>query len=379
MRFVDEYRDRGKAEALGVRIAELCPPGRHYKLMEVCGGHTYTIYKHGLEHYLPENVELVHGPGCPVCVIPMGRVDDAISLALRPEVTLTCFGDMLRVPGAKRTLLDARANGADVRVVYSPLDALKLAWEETGREVVFVAIGFETTAPSTAVTVLRAAARQTTNFSIFCNHVTIIPPLQAILSSPDVDIDGFVGPGHVSAIIGCRPYQVIASQYQKPLVVSGFEPLDVLQSVYMLIKQLVEGRTEVENQYRRVVPWEGNPRALAVIDQTMQLRPHFEWRGLGSIPWSAHKLRDEYAAYDAEERYKVPGVRVADPRACQCGQVLRGRLKPWECRVFGTACTPEHPIGTCMVSSEGACAACYNFGDHRPVRAAARPEQGVMT
>lgn len=374
MRFVDEYRDRSKAAALAVRIAELCPPGAHYKIMEVCGGHTHTIYKHGLEAYLPPGVELVHGPGCPVCVIPVGRVDDAISIALQPEVTLACFGDMLRVPGAKRTLLDAKAQGADVRVVYSPLDALQLALDEPGRQVVFMAIGFETTAPSTAVTLARAQALGAPNFSIFCNHVTIIPPLEAILNDPDVEIDGFIGPGHVSAVIGCRPYEVVATKYRRPVVVSGFEPLDVLQSVYMVVSQLSQGRAEVENQYGRVVTWEGNPAAMAVIDQTMELRPHFEWRGLGSIPWSALKLRDSFEAFDAEARYEVPGVRVADPRACQCGEVLRGRLRPWECRVFGKACTPEHPIGTCMVSSEGACAACYNFGNHRPVAPPRRQE-----
>jgi len=362
MRFVSEYRDRAKATALAGAIASLCEPGRHYKLMEVCGGHTHTIYKHGLEHYLPPAVELVHGPGCPVCVIPMGRVADAISIARQPGVTMACFGDMLRVPGKKSSLMDAKAEGADIRVVYSPMDALKLAIDEPDRRVVFMAIGFETTAPSTAVTLIRALASAVPNFSVFCNHVTIIPPLRAILDAEDVDIDGFIGPGHVSTVIGCRPYLPIAADYHKPLVVSGFEPLDVLQSVFMIMRQLSERRAEVENQYGRVVSWGGNPRAVAAIEQTMELRPHFEWRGLGSIPWSALKLRPKFAGYDAEELFPVPGVRVADPKACQCGQVLRGRLRPWECRVFGKACTPEKPIGTCMVSSEGACAAYYNFG-----------------
>ncbi|HXW81848.1 MAG TPA: hydrogenase formation protein HypD [Acidimicrobiales bacterium] len=362
MRFVTEYRDRAKAAALASAIAEQCRPGRHYKLMEVCGGHTHTIYKHGLEHYLPPAIELVHGPGCPVCVIPMGRVADAISIARQPGVTMACFGDMLRVPGKKGSFLDAKADGADVRVVYSPIDALRLAVAEPNRQVVFMAIGFETTAPSTALTLLQARAGSVTNFSVFCNHVTIIPPLRAILDAEDVDIDGFIGPGHVSTVIGCRPYVPIATEYKKPLVVSGFEPLDVLQSVYMVMCQLTEGRAEVENQYSRVVGWEGNQRAMAVIEETMEPRLHFEWRGLGSIPWSALKLKGEFAAYDAEEIFEVPGVRVADPKACQCGEVLRGRLRPWECRVFGKACTPEKPIGTCMVSSEGACAAFFNFG-----------------
>ena len=362
MRFVDEFRDRDKAEALAVRIAELCPPDRRYKIMEICGGHTHTIYKHGLEHHLPPSVELVHGPGCPVCVIPMGRVDDAIAIARTAGVTLACFGDMLRVPGGHGSFLDAKAAGADVRVVYSPMDALQLALNEPDRQVVFMAIGFETTAPSTALTLLRAKNMGVPNFSVFCNHVTIIPPLRAILDAADVDIDGFIGPGHVSAVIGCRPYEPIAREYGKPVAVAGFEPLDVLQAVYLVVRQLVEGRAEVENQYSRVVTWEGNRRAVEVIAATMEPRPHFEWRGLGSIPWSALRLRDEFSAFDAEGRFDVPGVRVADPRACQCGEVLRGRLRPWECRVFGKACTPEKPIGTCMVSSEGACAAYYNFG-----------------
>ena len=374
MRFVDEYRDAGKARALAGQIAGLCEPGRHYKLMEVCGGHTYTIYKHGLEDYLPESVTLVHGPGCPVCVIPMGRIDDTIAIAEQPGVTMATFGDVMRVPGRKGSFIDAKARGADIRMVYSPLDALRIARELPERQVVFMAIGFETTAPSTAVTVLRAEAEGLANFSVFCNHITIIPPLRAILDSAEVDLDGFIGAGHVSAVIGCRPYEVITGEYHKPLVVAGFEPLDILQAVYMLMRQLAEGRSEVENQYSRVVPWEGNPKALEVIARTMELRPTFEWRGLGSIPFSALKLKDEYAAFDAELKFEVPGARVADPRACQCGQVLRGLIQPWQCKVFGKACTPERPIGTCMVSSEGACAAYYNFGrlDRDVVKKAAR-------
>ncbi|HEX5432361.1 MAG TPA: hydrogenase formation protein HypD [Bryobacteraceae bacterium] len=362
MRFVDEFRDRGIAKELATQIARLAKPDRQYRFMEVCGGHTHTIYKHGVEDYLPENVTLIHGPGCPVCVIPMGRVDDAIHIAMQPDVILTTFGDMMRVPGGKRSFLDANAAGADVRMVYSPLDALKIAQKNPDRRVVFMAIGFETTAPSTALTLLQAACKGIGNFSIFCNHVTIVPAIKAILDSPDLRLDGFLGPGHVSTVIGCRPYEFIAAAFQKPVVVSGFEPVDILQSVYMLLQQLAEGRCGVENQYKRVVPWEGNRAALKSIRQTMELRPYFEWRGLGFISQSALKLRDEYAAYDAERIFEVPGVRVADPKACQCGEVLKGVLKPWECKVFGTACTPETPIGTCMVSSEGACAAYYNFG-----------------
>ncbi len=362
MRFVDEYRDGGRARALAARIAALREPGRRYKFMEVCGGHTHTIYKHGLEDLLPEQVELVHGPGCPVCVIPMGRIDDAMALAREPGVIMTSFGDLMRVPGGTGSFLDAKARGADIRMVYSPLDALRIARENPGRRVVFMAIGFETTAPSTAMTVLRAAAEGVANFSVFCNHVTIIPAIKAILDSPGLHLDGFLGPGHVSTVIGCRPYEFIARDHGRPLVCAGFEPLDVLQSVYMLLEQLAEGRCEVENQYARVVPWEGNPKALEAIGRTMELRPHFEWRGLGFISHSALRLREEFAVHDAERIFDLPGVRVADPKACQCGEVLKGAIKPWECKVFGTACTPETPIGTCMVSSEGACAAYYNYG-----------------
>ncbi|GLW99996.1 hydrogenase formation protein HypD [Microtetraspora sp. NBRC 16547] len=362
MRFVDEYRDAGQARALAAQMAALCRPGRAYKLMEVCGGHTHTIYKHGLEDYLPDAVTLIHGPGCPVCVIPMGRLDDAIHIAEQPDVIMTSFGDMMRVPGGRGSFLDAKARGADIRMVYSPLDALKIARQNPRKRVVFMAIGFETTAPSTAMTVLRAETEGIHNFSVFCNHVTIIPAIKAILDSPDLHLDGFIGPGHVSAVIGCRPYEFIAHTYGKPLVVTGFEPLDVLRAVYQILTQLAEGRSQVENQYARVVPWNGNAKALNVISRVMELRPYFEWRGLGSISHSALKMTEKYAAYDAERIFQIPGVRVADPKACQCGEVLKGVLKPWECKVFGTACTPETPIGTCMVSSEGACAAYYNFG-----------------
>jgi hydrogenase expression/formation protein HypD len=362
VRFVDEYRAGDVARRLSGEIATLVEPGRLYRVMEVCGGHTHTIYKHGIEDVLPRQVDLIHGPGCPVCVIPMGRVDDAIAIAEHPDVTFTTFGDMVRVPGGNGSLLDAKARGADVRMVYSPLDALKLAREQPDREVVFFAIGFETTAPSTALTLLRARAEGIRNFSVFCNHVTIIPAIRAILGSPDLRLDGFVGPGHVSTVIGTRPYSFIAREHGKPLVVAGFEPLDVLQAVYMILRQLAEGRSEVENQYTRVVREEGNPRALEALAETMALRTTFEWRGLGSISQSALRLRDEFADWDAELRYEVPGVRVADPKSCQCGEVLKGVIKPWECKVFGTACTPERPIGTCMVSSEGACAAYYNYG-----------------
>jgi hydrogenase expression/formation protein HypD len=361
VRFVDEYRDPAAARGLVARVTELAGDG-HFKFMEVCGGHTHTIYRHGLEHLLPASVELVHGPGCPVCVIPMGRVDDAIAVAREPGVIFTSFGDMMRVPGSNGNLLQAKAEGADVRFVYSPLDALRIAVEHPAREVVFFAVGFETTAPSTALTVLQARSRAVANFSVFSNHVTIVPPIKAILESPDLRLDGFLGPGHVSTVVGQRPYRFVPAQYKKPLVTAGFEPLDILQAIAMLLSQIDEGRCEVENQYSRVVREEGNPRALAVLAEVFELRPHFEWRGLGFISQSALALRAEFAAFDAEKRFSIPGVRVADPKACQCGEVLKGVIRPWECKVFGTACTPETPIGTCMVSSEGACAAYYNFG-----------------
>ena len=367
MRFVDEYRDPVAAGRL-LGVIEDLTGDDHFKFMEVCGGHTHTIYRHGIEHVLPDGVELVHGPGCPVCVIPMGRIDDAIAVAETPGLIFTSFGDMMRVPGGNGTLLEAKARGADVRMVYSPLDALRIAVENPERKVVFFAIGFETTAPSTALTLLRARADGITNFSVFCNHVTIVPPIKAILESPDLRLDGFLGPGHVSTVVGNRPYRFVVDTYGKPLVTAGFEPLDILQAVAMLLAQIRQGRCEIENQYTRVVRDEGNPRALEVLAEVFELRPYFEWRGLGFIAQSALKLRAEFAPWDAELHHEVPGVRVADPKACQCGEVLKGVIKPWECKVFGTACTPETPIGTCMVSSEGACAAYYNFGRlHREV------------
>ena len=363
MRYVDEYRDERAAHALAAEIAALARP---VKLMEVCGGHTHAIYRHGLDALLPPEVELVHGPGCPVCVIPMGRVDDGISIAERPDVTFASFGDMLRVPGAhRRSLLEAKARGADVRIVYSPLDALTLALREPERQVVFFGVGFETTAPATALTLQRARELAVPNFTVFCNHVLIGPALRAILDAPDSEIAGFVGPGHVSTVIGTEPYGFVATEYRRPVVVAGFEPTDILQAVVMLLRQLAEGRAEIENQYGRVVRARGNERALAAMAEVFEEREDFEWRGLGAIPRSGLRIRDEYARWDAERRFAVPGLRVEDPKACRCGDVLRGRAKPWECKVFGTACTPEKPLGTCMVSSEGACAAYYSYGRHR--------------
>ena len=361
MKYVDEFRNGNLARRMATEITNISK-GQKFKFMEVCGGHTHTIFKHGIEDILPENIELIHGPGCPVCVLPMGRIDDAIAIAKTEGTIFTTFGDMMRVPGSQGSLLDAKAAGADVRFIYSPLDALKIARQNPKKEVVFFAIGFETTAPSTAVTLLQAKKEDIQNFSVFCNHVTIIPTIKAILDSPDLRLDGFIGPGHVSMVIGLRTYQFIARDYQKPVVISGFEPLDIIQSILMLLKQYQTGKVVVENQYKRVVRPEGNLKSLEVMTQTMELRPYFEWRGLGFITHSALKIRSDFAQWDAEERFEVPGLQVADPKACQCGEVLKGVIKPWECKVFGTACTPETPIGSCMVSPEGACAAYFNYG-----------------
>ena len=374
MRFIDEYRDPGVAKLVLAEIEALAGD-EQFKFMEVCGGHTHAIYRHGIEQILPPGIELVHGPGCPVCVIPMGRIDDAIAVAQTDGVIMATFGDMMRVPGSTSTLLEAKARGADVRMVYSPLDALELAVRNPDRQVVFLAVGFETTAPSTAVTVRQAKAADVANFSVFCNHVTIVPPLQAILDSPGLELDGFLGPGHVSMVVGLSPFAQLSERYRKPIVVSGFEPLDILQGVAMLLTQRRQGSWTVENQYRRAVPAGGNPLALAAIEEVFELRPHFEWRGLGFIARSGLRLNAAHARFDAENRFTVPGLRIADPKACQCGEVLKGAIRPWECKVFGTACTPQTPIGTCMVSSEGACAAFYNYGRHSqrrgtiPVRA----------
>ena len=368
MKFVDEFRDPLVISKTVEEIRRLVDPTRHYRIMEVCGGHTHAIYRFGLKDILPANMELIHGPGCPVCVLPMGRIDDGLALAKDPAVIFTAFGDMMRVPGVQGSPLEHKARGMDVRIVYSPADALRLAKSNPDRHVMFFAIGFETTAPSTALTLIRARAEQVRNFSVFCNHVTIIPAIRAILDSPDMRLDAFIGPGHVSTVIGCRPYEWIAANERKPIVVSGFEPLDMLQSIVMLLRQLNAGEAKVENQYKRVVPWEGNRAALKAMNEVFELRPYFEWRGLGFISQSALRIRDSYAGFDAEQRFSVPGVRVTDPKAAQCGEVLKGVLKPAQCKLFGRECTPEHPVGALMVSSEGSCAAYYNY-EHRKAMA----------
>ncbi len=367
MKFVDEFRDPDKARALIRQIEVLLERietvrERPLQIMEFCGGHTHTIFRYGLEQMLPEGIELVHGPGCPVCVLPMGRVDDCVALARRPEVIFTTFGDAMRVPGSKKSLLQAKADGADIRMVYSPLDALALARKHPEREVIFFALGFETTMPSTALTVLQAEREGIDNFSLFCNHITTVPTIKAILDSPDMQLDGFLAPGHVSMVVGERPFHFVARDYGKPIVITGFEPLDILQSLWMVVRQIAEGRCEVENQYARIVPEGGNRTGLDAVARVFELREFFEWRGLGSIDHSGVRMREAYARFDAERKFAVPNIKIADPKSCQCGEVLKGVIRPWECKVYGSQCTPETPMGALMVSSEGACAAYYHYG-----------------
>ena len=372
MKHLDEYRDGDTARHVAAAIHREAEPGRLYRLMEFCGGHTHTIFRYGIEDLLPANVEMVHGPGCPVCVLPIGRLDMAIRMARRDGVILASYGDMLRVPGSKgQSLMKAKAEGADVRMVYSTMDAVRLAETNPDREVIFFAIGFETTTPPTALAVEAACSKRLTNFSVFCNHVLTPPAIGAILDAPaagDADavaIDGFLGPAHVSVVIGSQPYEVFAAHYGKPVAISGFEPVDMLQSILMLVRQFNEGRAEVENQYIRAVTRAGNVRAQRAMARVFQVLPAFEWRGLGSIPCSALRIRDEFAAFDAEHRFDEPYVPAEGTKSCECPAVLRGAKKPTDCKLFGQACTPETPLGSCMVSSEGACAAYYAYGRMR--------------
>ncbi|WP_031405751.1 hydrogenase formation protein HypD [Thiomonas sp. FB-Cd] len=371
MQYVDEFRDPHKARALSRQIGALLDrigPAGHkpLQIMEFCGGHTHTIFRYGLEQMLPERIEMVHGPGCPVCVLPMGRVDDCIAIAQRPEVIFATFGDAMRVPGSQKSLLQAKADGADVRMVYSPLDALDLARRNPDREVVFFALGFETTMPSTALTVIQAERDGIGNFSLFCNHITTAPTLKAILDAPDMQIDAFLAPGHVSMVIGEEPFAFVARDYRRPIVITGFEPLDILQSLWMVVKQLADGRCVVENQYARVVAPGGNRAGLDAMTQVFEQREFFELRGLGSIDHSGVRMRERYAAFDAERKFAVPNLTVADPQSCQCGEVLKGAIRPWECKVYDKPCSPQTPLGALMVSSEGACAAHYSYGSVRP-------------
>ncbi len=372
MKFVEEFRQRDVAEKLATAIRREADTGREYRLMEFCGGHTHAIFRYGIQDLMPRNVQFVHGPGCPVCVLPIGRIDNAIALARDSQVTLCIYGDLLRVPGSRQTsLLKLKATGADVRMVYSTTDALKIARENPDRQVVFFAIGFETTTPATAVALLAAEREGLRNFTVFCNHVLTPAAIQNILQSPEVReigsvcIDGFFGPSHVSSIIGSRPYEFFAEEYQKPVVIAGFEPLDVMQSALMLIRQLNEGRHEVENEYTRVVTREGNVKAQRLVADVFELRREFEWRGLGMVPYSALRIKKRFAAYDAEQRFDVPAIRGSDVKGCECPSILRGAARPTDCSLFGRVCTPENPMGSCMVSSEGACAAYWSYGRFR--------------
>ena len=374
MRYITEFRDRALAENLASRISQAVQPDRDYHFMEFCGGHTHAIFRYGVQDLMPPNVHFVHGPGCPVCVLPVRRLDDAIELAEEYGVILCTYGDMMRVPGTgRRSLIKAKADGADIRMVYSTLDALKIARENLDRQVVFFAIGFETTTPPTAVAIKMAQAEGLTNFTVFCNHVLTPATIEHVLDAPDgpAQIDGFLGPSHVSAVIGSHPYEAAAQKYQKPVVIAGFEPLDVMQSVLMLIGQVNAGRAEVENQYTRVVTRFGNRKAQALVAEVFTLRDRFEWRGLGSVPHSALQIRDNFADFDAERRFAVSQKQSWEVKSCECPAVLRGAKKPIECKLFGTVCTPDNPMGACMVSSEGACAAYFSYGRGRAPRTAA--------
>ena len=374
MKYVDEFRDGNLAQGIARAIAQAADTGRSYSFMEFCGGHTHAISRYGVADFLPPNVRMVHGPGCPVCVLPIGRIDLAIKLALEREVILCSYGDPLRVPASDGlSLLKAKARGGDIRMVYSTSDVLSIARDNPEREVVFFAIGFETTTPPTAMLIKQASEEGIKNLSVLCNHVLTPSAITHILQSPEVreygtlPLDGFIGPSHVSAVIGSRPYEHFAEEYRKPVVISGFEPLDVMQSILMLIRQVNEGRAEVENEFSRAVTREGNRKAQALVAELFELRRTFEWRGLGEVPYSALKIRRQYATFDAERRFDLHYVPVADNKACECGAILRGVRKPVECKLFGTVCTPENPMGSCMVSSEGACAAHYTYGRFKDV------------
>ncbi len=372
MKYIDEFRQHDLARTLADAIAREARPDRSYHLMEFCGGHTHAIFRYGVQDLMPANVTFVHGPGCPVCVLPVGRIDQAIRLVERHDVILCTYGDLLRVPASgRKSLLKAKAAGADVRMVYSTTDALKIARDNPGREVVFFAIGFETTTPPSAVAVKQAHAEGLKNFSIFSNHLLTPAAIQNILESPEVRelgsvrIDGFFGPSHVSSIIGTQPYEFFAEEFQRPVVIAGFEPLDVMQSALMLIRQINEGRHEVENEYTRVVTREGNVKAKALVAEVFELRRSFEWRGLGTVPYSAFKVKESYAGFDCERRFDMPAVAAADNKGCECPAILRGAKRPTDCKLFATVCTPDNPLGSCMVSSEGACAAYWSYGRFR--------------
>jgi hydrogenase expression/formation protein HypD len=372
LKYIDEFRSQDLAKTLSQAIHHAADTDRDYNLMEFCGGHTHAIFRYGVQDLMPDNVRFVHGPGCPVCVLPIGRIDNAIQLALEHDVILCTYGDMLRVPASgRKSLLKIKAEGADVRMVYSTQDAIKIAQQNPERQVVFFAIGFETTTPPSAVAIKQAQALGLDNFSLFCNHVLTPAAIQNILESPEVrdigsvSIDGFFGPSHVSSVIGSRPYEFFAEEYQRPVVIAGFEPLVVMQSALMLIRQLNEGRHEVENEYTRVVSRDGNQKAQALVAEIFELRRSFEWRGLGSVPYSALKVKKAFVDFDAETRFDIHTEPTADVKGCECPAILRGAKRPSDCKLFGTVCTPENPMGSCMVSSEGACAAYWSYGRFR--------------
>jgi hydrogenase expression/formation protein HypD len=380
MKHIDEYRDGDLARGLAATIAAEASPERQYNFMEFCGGHTHALARYGIVDLLPANVRMVHGPGCPVCVLPIGRIDMAIALALEHHAIVCTYGDVLRVPAsAGLSMQKAKAQGADIRMVYSPADVLHIARNNPSREVVFLAIGFETTTPPTALVIQQAQRENLPNFSVLCCHVLTPSAIGHILTSPEVaewgtlPLDGFVGPAHVSIIIGSAPYEPFATQFKKPVVISGFEPLDVMQSILMLVRQVNTGRAEVENQFTRVVTRAGNQAAQAVCQQVFELRESFEWRGLGEVAHSALQIRPEYAAWDAEKKFTLPYQRVPDHKQCDCGAILRGVKRPTDCKLFATVCTPENPMGSCMVSSEGSCAAHYTYGRFRDIPVVTHP------
>jgi len=374
MKYIDEFRDGEVAQKIATVIRAEADPARNYHFMEFCGGHTHAISRYGVADLLPNNVRMIHGPGCPVCVLPIGRVDQAIRLALEAGVTLCTYGDCLRVPASNGlSLMKAKAKGGDIRMVYSSADAVTLAQKNPDKQVVFFAIGFETTTPPTAVAIKQAAALGLKNFSVLCCHVLTPSAISSILESPEVrqwgtvPLDGFIGPAHVSTIIGSRPYEFFAEEYRKPVVIAGFEPLDVMQAIRMLIRQVNEGRAEVENEFSRAVDREGNKKAQQLVAEVFEMRKAFEWRGLNVLPYSALRIRGTFAEFDAEKRFSLAYASVPDHKACECGAILRGVKRPQDCKIFGTVCTPENPVGSCMVSSEGACAAHYTYGRYRDV------------
>jgi hydrogenase expression/formation protein HypD len=374
MKYVDEFRDPALALTLAQRLRAEADPARRYSFMEFCGGHTHALARHGVLDLLPRNLRMIHGPGCPVCVLPVGRIDMALQLALQRGVMLCSYGDVMRVPASQGLSLQrAKARGADIRMVYSPADALQLARAHPAREVVFLAIGFETTTPPSALVIRQAAREGLGNFSLLCNHVLTPAAITHILQSPEaaqygtLPLDGFVGPAHVSVVIGSAPYEPFARAWHKPVVIAGFEPLDLMRAILMLVRQVNDGRAEVENQFTRAVTRTGNRLAQAAVADVFEPRASFEWRGLGEVPMSALKIRPEFAAFDAELRYALHYRPVPDHKQCDCGAILRGVKQPSDCKLFATVCTPENPMGSCMVSSEGACAAHYTYGRFRDI------------